>query len=417
MWNLPLRPPVASEFAGEYDTLFFVLIGLTVFFTTLVGALIAFLGFRYRRGSKVDRSGPVDTSHLLEGLWSVIPLVLALGVFAWGAKLYVHAYNVPKNAKEIYVIGKQWMWHAQHVNGIRENNELHVPVGEPIRLNMISQDVIHSFYIPAFRIKRDVFPGITTSIWFTPTKPGRYYLFCAEYCGTQHSEMTGWVTVMEKADFGKWYASNGTLTPASVSAPSAAQANASGPQTMAAAGKETYERLACGSCHDPGGMNRGPSLQGLYGSPVRLSNGRTVRADLDYLRKSILYSDEKIVERYQQIMPSYRDQLTEDQVNQLVVYIRTLGGAETQTTMEGAGGAKGRQPADASTRTGNTPGGASMTTGDPQPGPTGSPSATTEDDSTPGSGMKRGAPAQTPASGTNAGRRESGGGAMTGNER
>jgi cytochrome c oxidase subunit 2 len=399
MMNFPLRPPAASQYASDHDLLFFAILGLTVFFTFLVAGLIAFLAFRYRRGSKVDRTGAVETDHRLELMWTVIPLMLALGVFIWAAKLFTVAYNPPPDAKEIFVIGKQWMWHTQHMNGIRENNELHVPAGEPVKLTMISQDVIHSFFVPAFRIKRDVMPGIPTSIWFTPTRPGKYYLFCTEYCGTQHSEMTGWVTVMEPADFAQWYATRDKATPSPEVSP--AQAAVSSPVTMEAAGRELYEQLACGSCHDPGGMNRGPSLAGLYGSRVPLENGRTVIADHAYLRQSILYPSDKIAERYQQIMPSYKDQLTEDQVNQLIVYIRSLGGNQTPggqpEGVEAAvtGQPKGVRPANAAGRAAAVPGGqpanrgnqnttvtggGSATQGRPMQGPTGSPEAQTEDD-------------------------------------
>lgn len=355
MLNFPLRPPVGSQYAQEHDLLFFAILGLTLFFTFLVAGLLAFLTFRYRRGSKVDRSGPVDTDHRLELAWSVIPMILALGIFVWATKLFADVYNPPRDAKEIFVIGKQWMWHVQHMNGIRENNELHVPVGQPVKLTMISQDVIHSFYIPAFRVKRDVMPGTPTSVWFTPSKPGRYYLFCAEYCGTQHSEMGGWVTVMDRADFGKWYATMDNATPGSETT-SPALTSVSAPQTMEVAGKELYEQLACGSCHDPNGMNRGPSLMGLYNSRVKLADGRTVLADHGYMRQSILYPSDKIAAQYQQIMPSYRDQLTEDQVNQLIIYIRSLGGNQTPGSQPdgnqtlNTGQPKGRQPAGAGNR-------------------------------------------------------------------
>lgn len=393
------QAPAASVWAEDHDLLFWAITALAVFFTVLVIGLIAFLAFRYRRGSKVDRAGAVETDHRLELLWIVVPMMLALGVFVWSAKLFVVAYAVPSNAKEVYVIGKQWMWHAQHMNGIRENNELHVPVGQPVKLTLISQDVIHSFYVPAFRIKRDVMPGVPTSIWFTPTKPGRYFLFCAEYCGTQHSEMTGWVTVMDPADFGKWYATRDNATPAYVDSPS--QAAVSGPKTMAAAGKDLYEELACGSCHDPGGMNRGPSLHGLYGSRVPLDTGGTTIADHAYLRRSILYPSQQIAARYQQIMPSYKDQLSEDEVNQLIVYIRSLGGNESPegqpdgNRVMNTAPPKGRRPASAVTRDAAVPGGQPRNRGNqnttvtggerispPKPmGPTGSPTAPTENDS------------------------------------
>jgi len=207
------------------------------------------------------------------------------------------------------------MWHLQHPNGIRENNELHVPVGQPVKLTMISQDVIHSFYVPAFRIKRDVIPGQYTSVWFTPTKAGRYHLFCAEYCGNQHSEMTGYVTVMEPSEFNKWVASGGQRI----------DDNQPMPLTMEGKGKALYEQQGCGNCHDSDGTGRGPLVAGLYGSMVKTQDGRTVLADDGYLRKSILDPTEEIVSGYNQIMPSYRNQLSEEQVLQLISYMKSLG--------------------------------------------------------------------------------------------
>jgi cytochrome c oxidase subunit 2 len=205
MRDLPIFPEQASNFAAESDALYYVLTLLTVVFTLIVFVLVAILAVRYRRGNRVDRSNPVHHSSILEMSWSILPLILGLAVFVWSAKLFAAMYGqAPANSLEVYVIGKQWMWHIQHQNGIRENNELHVPVGRPVKLTMVSQDVIHSFFIPAFRIKRDVMPGRYTSVWFTPTKAGKYHLFCAEYCGTQHSEMTGSVYAMEPKDFENW---------------------------------------------------------------------------------------------------------------------------------------------------------------------------------------------------------------------
>jgi cytochrome c oxidase subunit 2 len=315
MRNLPILPDQASNFAMQSDALFWVLTLLTLAFTLLVGVLILVLAVRYRRGSKVDRSKPVHTSHILELSWSIGPLLLGLAVFVWAAKLFSSMYGrAPANADEIYVIGKQWMWHLQHTNGIRENNELHVPVGRPVKLTMISQDVIHSFYVPAFRVKRDVIPGRYTSIWFTPTKAGKYHLFCAEYCGTQHSEMGGWVYVMEPTEYQQWLATGGQRTTSSQPIP----------KTMEAAGAALYEQQGCGNCHDADGTQRGPSLAGLYGNQVKLRNGQTAIADEVYLRKSILEPSEDIADTYQQVMPSYKGQITEEQVLQLIAYIKSL---------------------------------------------------------------------------------------------
>lgn len=317
MNQLPVLPEQASNFAVESDALYYTLTLLTVIFTLIVFVMVIFLAIRYRRGNNVDRSKPVHHNSILELTWSVGPLILGLMVFVWSAKLFARMYGTPpKDAMEIYVIGKQWMWHLQHPNGIRENNELHIPVGRAVKLTMTSQDVIHSFYVPAFRVKRDVIPGLYTSVWFQPTKVGRYHLFCAEYCGTQHSEMGGWIYVQEPAEFEKWIKSGGQRMDDTQPLP----------RTMAEAGKAVYDQQNCGNCHDPDGTNRGPSLAGLYGSQVKLKNGQIVTADDTYIRKSIFTPNEEIAETYQQIMPSYKDQISEEQLLEIIAYIKSLGG-------------------------------------------------------------------------------------------
>lgn len=326
-------PEQASNFAVQSDALFFTLLFLGFVFTVLVGVLIFVLAIRYRRGHRVDRTRPMHHNTILELSWSLGPMFLALAVFVWSAKLFAAMFGpAPKNAVNVFVVGKQWMWHIQHANGIRENNELHVPLGRPVRLTMISQDVIHDFSVPAFRVKRDVIPGTYSTIWFTPTQTGRFHMYCAQYCGTNHSEMTGYVYVMEPTEFQKWLATGGQRT----------QDTQPIPQTMVEQGAAIYAQQGCGNCHDADGMNRGPSLAGLYGSPVRLASGQTVLADDAYLRRSIMDSNEQIVAEYQQIMPSYKGQLTEEQVLALIEYMKALapgaGGATGATGLTGPGG-------------------------------------------------------------------------------
>ncbi|MEP6754520.1 MAG: cytochrome c oxidase subunit II [Chthonomonadales bacterium] len=321
--NLPLMPDQASSFAAQSDLIYWALTLLTVAFTLIVFAALAFLAIRYRRGSKADRSRPLHGSHLLELGWTFPPLVLGLLMFVWSAKLFSTMYGrAPEGSEQIYVIGKQWMWHLQHMNGIRENNELHIPVGKPVKLTMISQDVIHSFFIPAFRIKRDVVPGVYTSIWFEPTRAGKYHLFCAEYCGTQHSEMGGWIYVEEPAEYQKWLASGGRRT--ADTQPLAT--------TMEAKGLQLYEQQGCGNCHDADGLSRGPSLAGLFGTTVKLKNGATAVADEAYIRKSILEPNDQIADKYQQRMPSYKGQITEEQILDLMAYIRSIGPRPSAST-------------------------------------------------------------------------------------
>src|SRR5207253_7555535 len=223
---------------------------------------------------------------LVEVAWIVAPLILAMVMFAWGAIVYVDYRNAPRDTLDIYVVGKQWMWKAQQPNGLKEINELHVPVGRDIRLILASEDVIHDFFVPAFRVKMDVVPGHYNTMWFRPTKPGRYHFFCSQYCGTNHAVMGGWVTVMEPDEYGKWL--SGTA--------------ASGDPL--AVGEKLYSELACNTCHLPDGKGRGPSYYGLYGSKVKLADGSTVLADDNYIRESILQPNAKIVAGFQPVMPS-----------------------------------------------------------------------------------------------------------------
>ncbi|NLH99085.1 MAG: cytochrome c oxidase subunit II [Chthonomonadales bacterium] len=320
--NNPVFPEQASSFAVEVDAIYYLLWALTIGFSLLVMAVLIFLAYRYRRGARVDRSKPVHSDLRVELLWSVVPLIIGLCVFAWSAHLYARTRIPPDDAMEIYVIGKRWMWQMQHGNGVRENAELHIPVNRNIKLTMISQDVIHSFYVPAFRVKHDVVPGTYTRLWFRPTKTGRYRLYCSQYCGTQHSQMDGWVTVMEPEAFERWLEAEGN------------EANVK-TVGLADAGKQLFDQMACGSCHGSNAQTgsipaaqRGGSLNGLYGSLVKLKGGRQVKADEAYLRESIMRPNEKIVDGYWAIMPSYEGQLTEEQVLQLIAYIKTLGKSE-----------------------------------------------------------------------------------------
>ena len=345
MGEFPLRPPVASTYADDVDKLFFVLLALTIVFTIVVCGLMIYLAVKYRRGSNVDRSDAHDHNTVLELVWSGGPLILALAVFLWASKLFAVVYAAPTNAKEVFVIGKQWMWHLQHANGIRENNELHVPVGEPVKLTMISQDVIHAFYVPEFRLQRHVEPGHYSTMWFTATRIGKYHLYCNMYCGTQHSEMGGWVYVMSKEDYGKWQASGGAkpVAPGGISAPM-------GGMSMPQVGAALFQQYQCASCHSGDGVRRGvgPSLAGIYGTNRTLANGKVVKADDGYLRNVLYYPNEYVLKGWPQGMPTYRGTLTEEQVLQINAYVKSLSGAAppsaTGTTQPpGPKGAQGGQ--------------------------------------------------------------------------
>lgn len=312
MGNFAVRPDNASNFANEYDALFGVITLLTVFFTVLVFAVVIFLAIRYRKGSNVDRSKPKHENLKLEIAWSVIPLFMALGVFAWGAKLFVDYRTPPANATEVFVMGKQWMWHIQHMNGVRENNLLTVPVNKPIKLTMVSQDVIHAFYVPEFRIQFMVVPGRYTQEWFTATKIGTYKLLCNMYCGTSHSEMVGQVRVLSQADYERFLTSGGKdLAPVK--------------QSVEGMGKDLYDELACANCHTGQDTPRGPSLYGIAGKERKLASGRTAKADDEYLRNALINPSLHLTAGYDDLMPVYSD-LSEEQIMWLVSYMKSLGG-------------------------------------------------------------------------------------------
>jgi cytochrome c oxidase subunit II len=304
---VPFLPPSASTLSGKVDALYFYLIGITGFFTLLIiGALILFM-LKYRRRSPYEIPRPIAGSHKLETLWSVIPFILAMSFFVWGSQLYFEQSRPPGNAVEVYVVGKQWMWKVQHTTGQREINELHVPVGRKIKLIMTSEDTIHDFFVPAFRIKADVLPGRYTNQWFEATKSGTYHLFCAEYCGMNHSGMIGSVIVMESPEFDNWLSGN------------------SNPQSPSVAGQQLYQTLGCLSCHGAAGEGgRGPALAGVFGSQVFLTNGKSVEADEAYIRESIVDPTAKLVDGFGAIMPTFQGQVSEEQLMQILAFIKSL---------------------------------------------------------------------------------------------
>lgn len=304
--HLPLFPPQASTMAARVDALYFVLVAITLFFALLIATLIVSFAIRYRRRAPEETGARIVGSLVLEGLWIGVPLVLVLVIFAWGASLYFALWRPPRGALEIYVVGKQWMWKVQHPDGRREINELHVPAGRTVKLILGSEDVIHSFYVPAFRVKADAVPGRWTTLWFQATRTGRFHLFCAEYCGTKHSRMIGTVVVMEPAAFQEWLAGG-------VAAGS-----------MAAAGQKLFTDLGCHTCHLPDGTGRGPALAGLLGATVTLADGRQVQVDEAYLREAIVNPGAKLLKGYPPIMPAYQGLISEEGLQQLLAYITSL---------------------------------------------------------------------------------------------
>ncbi len=304
--DLPLFPPQASTYAGREDALFFFLVVVTLFFVGVIFSLIIIFAIRYRRRSPDQRAWSVREPLWLELTWTLVPFGLTVIMFVWGAQLFFFASRPPANAIEIAVVAKQWMWKVQHPEGPREIDELHVPVGVPVKLTMTSEDVIHSFFVPAFRIKRDVVPGRYITAWFEATKPGEYHLFCAQYCGTQHSGMVGRVMAMEPVEYERWL--RGGVSNVS----------------PAAAGEVLFHRLGCSRCHRPDNTGLGPSLVGLFGQPVTLSGRRTVVADEGYIRESILDPQAKIAAGYQPIMPTFKGQISEEGLLQIIAYIKSL---------------------------------------------------------------------------------------------
>ena len=302
-----LFPVQASTFAPDVDHLLYFLLAVAVFFSLAIFCSIFYFAIRYRRRSENELPRAIHGGMALEILWSVIPFGLTMVMFTWGASIYFNESRPPDNALDVYVVGKQWMWKLEHLGGQREINELHIPVGRAVRLTMTSEDAIHSFFVPAFRTKQDAVPGRYTTTWFKPTKVGKYHLFCAEYCGTNHSRMGGWVYVMAPRDFEAWL-SGGT----------------SG-GSLAENGQKLFDELACGNCHKPDGSGRCPSLTGLFGKTVQLAGGATVKADEGYIRESILQPQAKIVAGYGPIMPTFQGLVTEEGVLQLIEYIKSLG--------------------------------------------------------------------------------------------
>ena len=305
--SFPLFPPNASSVATEMDLLYLFIVSVCAFFTVLVTALVVVFAIKYRRRHPNEVGHDIHGSLALELTWTIIPLVLAMMMFGWGADLFYRLAKPPRDAMEIYVVGKQWMWKVQHPEGVREINELHVPIDRNVRLTMGSEDVLHDFSIPAFRVKMDVVPGRLTTMWFRATKPGVYHLFCAEYCGTKHSGMIGQVIAMAPQEYEAWLAGGRT---------------ASG--TPAQNGERLFTEHACVTCHKRDSTGRGPSLYGLYGSKVALADGRTAIADENYLRESIMNSQARVVQGYQPIMPAFQGMLSEENLLQLIAYIKTL---------------------------------------------------------------------------------------------
>src|SRR6187402_262850 len=308
--GIPLFPEQASTMAPVVDNLYFFILAVTAFFALLVVVLVLYFAVKYRDDTGLKIGAPITGSIPLEIGWSLVPFFVAMAIFVWATVVFFQIVRPPDQTLELYATGKRWMWRIQHVTGHREINQMHVPVGRPIKVTFTSEDVLHDLFIPAFRVKADAIPGRYSSIWFTPTKTGEYHLFCAEYCGTRHSGMVGTVYVMEPNDYQAWLSGGGA---------------AGG--SLQARGAQLFQDLACNTCHLSDGRGRGPSLQGVFGSQVQLANGQSVVADENYIRESILTPQAKLVNGYQPLMPTFQGLVNEDGVASLVEHIKSLAGS------------------------------------------------------------------------------------------
>ena len=313
--QIQLFPEQASTISSRVDAVFFYACGLSIFFSLLIAGLLIFFAIRYRRRSPHEIPAAIHGSNWLEVFWTLTPLALILVLFFWGADIFFAEARPPDDALEIYVVGRQWMWKIQHPNGQREINTLHIPVDQPVKLTMTSEDVIHSFFVPAFRTKQDVVPGRYSTTWFQATKPGEYRLFCAEYCGTEHSKMVGKVVVMKPNDYQNWL-----------------QESAEG--SLALQGRKLFTKLQCITCHGANAQARAPVLEGIYNTMVPLNDGRTVLADENYLRESIMRPEAKIVAGYQPIMPTFQGLIKEDELVEVIAYIKSLKRGQTPPRVE-----------------------------------------------------------------------------------
>jgi cytochrome c oxidase subunit 2 len=342
-------PPQASTYAPDVDNLYLFLVGTTIFFTVLISGAILYFFVKYRRRSKTEVPQPIAGSMVLETAWSVIPFLISLGMFAWGAEIYLNEYTTPNDATDVYIVAKQWMWKFQHPEGQREINELHIPIGRKIRFVMATEDVIHSFFIPAFRMKEDIVPGANrySTVWAEPTMTGTFHIFCAEYCGTSHSGMIGWVTVMSEKDYEAWLSGG------------AAQGS------MADRGAALFQQFGCITCHRSDAQGQCPRLDGIYGKEQLLQGGEKVLADDGYIRESILSPLAKIVAGFQPVMPSFQGQVSEEQIQQLIAYIKSIGPPEANSATPGAGQGSTKISAPGSNPASQPP---IMTTGSPNVG-------------------------------------------------
>ena len=319
--TLQLFPDVASTMASRVDALYLFLVALTAVFSIGIGLAIVLFMVRFKRRHPDSIGARIHGGILLEITWSVVPLLISLSIFVWAAQIFFAMSRPPAETMNIYAVGKQWMWKFQHLDGQREINELHVPVGRPVKMIMTSEDVIHDLFVPAFRVKADIIPGRYSHMWFEATKPGEYHLFCAEYCGTKHSGMIGRVIVMEQDAFQAWLTSS------------------TQEGSLASAGGKLFQDLACNTCHRSDAQGRGPVLTNLFGKQVALQSGEQAVVDEAYIRESILSPGAKVTAGFQPIMPTFQGLVSEEGLLQLIEYVKSLrSNNPIQAVRPGAGG-------------------------------------------------------------------------------
>lgn len=359
--NFPLTPEMASTFAADVDLLYYTLVAISTVLTLMVALCVIVFAIKYRRRPGNEIPVEYQPWHGLEAGFIIAMTVIFLGFFLIGAQLFFRLQRPPDNALNVYATGKQWMWKFQHINGQWEINSLHVPVGRPIKLTMASEDVIHSFFVPAFRVKRDVLPSRYTEVWFEANRTGQFHLFCAEYCGSEHARMIGSVTVMEPTEYQAWLDNSGAAAGAS-------------PAAAGSPGEALFTQYGCVTCHQAESTGLGPSLIGVAGSPVTLRDGTTVVADDDYLRESILNPQAQVVEGYAPVMPSFAGQLSQSEVQSLIQHIRSMSAGEDADSSGGSAAGGGQLIETADPNSTQTPAGAanvapgSANSGPAQPG-------------------------------------------------
>jgi cytochrome c oxidase subunit 2 len=319
-------PEQASSLAADVDNLYYFITAVTAFFAIVVTICVIYFAAKYRTSDPMAIGARIEGSIPLELAWSIVPFLISVVIFVWSASVYFNLHRPPDQTLEIYATGKRWMWKFQHLNGQNEINELHVPLGRPVKITFTSEDVLHSMFFPAFRIKADAIPGRYSSVWFTATKLGQFHLFCAEYCGTKHSGMVGSVFVMNPTAYQEWLGGN------------------AGGGTLSSRGERLFGDLACNTCHLSDGSGRGPSLANKFGSSEQLAGGARVAVDEAYLRESILLPQTKVVAGYQPLMPTFQGLLSEENVMALVEYVKSLRASSEAGSSAEAGTTRGATP-------------------------------------------------------------------------